>query len=141
MVGWHHTNSGHEFEQALGVDDRQGSLACCSPWGRKELDMTEHWTELNMLSVCLVAQSCPTLCDPMDYSPQGSPVYGIIPARILEWAAISSSRRSSNPETESMIPAAPALAGRFFTTEPSGTIIYMVYYINLEMLSQPCVPI
>ena len=33
---------GHEFEQALGVGDRQGSLACCSPWGRKELDTTER---------------------------------------------------------------------------------------------------
>ena len=39
MVGWHH--QGHDFEKALGVGDRQGSLACCSPWGRKESDMTE----------------------------------------------------------------------------------------------------
>ena len=36
MVGWHHRLDGHEFEQAPGVGDRQGSLACCSPWGRKE---------------------------------------------------------------------------------------------------------
>ena len=42
MVGWHHQLDGHEFEQALGVGDEQGSLACCSPWGRKELDMTEQ---------------------------------------------------------------------------------------------------
>ena len=33
----------HEFEQAQGVGDRQGGLACCSPWGRKELDATEYW--------------------------------------------------------------------------------------------------
>ena len=33
MVGWHHRLDGHEFEQAPGVDDGQGSLACCSPWG------------------------------------------------------------------------------------------------------------
>jgi len=39
MVGWHRQLDGHEFEQALGVGDGQGSLACCSPWGRKELDM------------------------------------------------------------------------------------------------------
>ena len=47
MVGWHHRLDGHEFEQALGVGDRQGRLACCSPWGRKELDTTEwlNWTE------------------------------------------------------------------------------------------------
>ena len=36
MVGWHHRLVGHEFEQVPGVGDGQGSLACCSPWGRKE---------------------------------------------------------------------------------------------------------
>ena len=41
IVGWHHRLSGHEFEQALGVGDEQGSLACCSPWGHKESDTTE----------------------------------------------------------------------------------------------------
>ena len=41
MDGWHHRLNGHEFEQALGVGDRLGNLACCSPWSRKELDMTE----------------------------------------------------------------------------------------------------
>ena len=41
MVGWHHGLDGPEFEQALGVGDRQGGLVCCSPWGRKESDMTE----------------------------------------------------------------------------------------------------
>ena len=41
MAGWHHRLNGHEFEEALGVGDGQGSLASCSPWGCKELDMTE----------------------------------------------------------------------------------------------------
>ena len=41
MVGWHHRLDGHEFDQALGVGDGQGSLACCSPWGCKESDTTE----------------------------------------------------------------------------------------------------
>ena len=41
MVGWHHRLDGLEFEQALGVDNRQGILVCCSPWGHKELDTTE----------------------------------------------------------------------------------------------------
>ena len=41
-VGWHHRLNGHEFEQAPGVADGQGSLVCCSPWGRKELDTTER---------------------------------------------------------------------------------------------------
>ena len=42
MVGWHHRLSGHEFKQALGDGDGQGSLACCSPWGCKELDTTKQ---------------------------------------------------------------------------------------------------
>ena len=41
MVGWRHRLNGHEFEQAPGVGDGQGSLVCCSPWGRKESDTTE----------------------------------------------------------------------------------------------------
>ena len=40
MVGWHHGLNGHEFEQTLGGGDGQGSLACFSPWGRKESDTT-----------------------------------------------------------------------------------------------------
>jgi len=40
-VGWHHRLDGHEFEQGLGVGVVQGRLACCSPWGHKELDTTE----------------------------------------------------------------------------------------------------
>ena len=42
MVGWHHQLNGHEFEQALGVGDGDGSLVYCSPWGHKESDMTEQ---------------------------------------------------------------------------------------------------
>ena len=45
MVGWHHGLNGHEFEQTAGDSEGQDSLACCSPWGHKESDMTE--TELN----------------------------------------------------------------------------------------------
>ena len=48
MVGWHHRSNGHESEHALGVGDGQGSLACFSPWGHKESDMTKwlNWTDL-----------------------------------------------------------------------------------------------
>ena len=42
MVGWHHQLNGYESEQAPGVGDGQGSLGCCSPWGRKELDTAEQ---------------------------------------------------------------------------------------------------
>ena len=48
IIAWHHQLDGHEFEQAQGVGNGQGSLMCCSPWGRKELDMTE---QLNSLEI------------------------------------------------------------------------------------------
>ena len=64
MVGWHHRLNGHEFEQASGVGDGQGGLVCCSPWGWKELEMTEwlNWTELNckMLDLFPVLLVCTT---------------------------------------------------------------------------------
>ena len=41
IAGWHHQLNGHEFGQTQGDSEGQGSLACCSPWGCKELDMTE----------------------------------------------------------------------------------------------------
>ena len=46
MVGWHHWLNGHEFEQTPGNSEGQGRLVCCSPWGCKELDMTE-WLNSN----------------------------------------------------------------------------------------------
>ena len=59
--------------------------------------------------LCVYVPSCPTLCEPMDSSPPGFSVRGIFQARILEWVAISSSRRSSQPRIESWCPASPAL--------------------------------
>ena len=61
MVGWHH--QGHDFEKALGVGDRQGSLACCSSWGRKELDTTEwlNWTE-DLKSACKIKPCSSQIC-------------------------------------------------------------------------------
>ena len=47
MVGWHHQLNGHEFEQAAGHSDGQGSLVCCSPRGRKESDTTERLNNNN----------------------------------------------------------------------------------------------
>ena len=59
-----------------------------------------------------VAQSCPTLCNPMDCSPPGSSVHGIFQARILEWVAISFSRRSSWPRDWTQV---SRIVGRHFT--------------------------
>ena len=63
MVGWHQWFNGHEFEQALGIGDGQGSLACCSPWGHKELVRTEwlNWTELKESSITLQKWDLKTL--------------------------------------------------------------------------------
>ena len=59
MVGWHNWLNGHESEQVLGVGDGQGSLVCCSPWGRKESDTTEqlNWTELNWIAVVKISNT------------------------------------------------------------------------------------
>ena len=66
MVGWHHQLNGHEFEQAPGVGDGQGDLVCCSPWGRKESDMTERLnsnkSQKNPGSLCTVGLTAADLC-------------------------------------------------------------------------------
>ena len=68
-------------------------------------------------SYCSVAQSCPALCDPMDCSPPGSSVHGILRARILESVAAPSSRGSSRPRDRTWV---SCITGSFFTTEPPG---------------------
>ena len=49
MVGQHHRLDGHEFEQALGVGEGQGSLVCCSPWGLKETRLSDWMAEVSLL--------------------------------------------------------------------------------------------
>ena len=76
-----------------------------------------HWMEGGITAEtrcvqCLVAQSCPTLCDPVDCSPPGSSDNGILQARILEWVAMLSSRGSSQPRDQTQV---SCIAGRFFT--------------------------
>ena len=70
-----------------------------------------------ILIYCLVAQSCPILCNPMDCSPPGSTVHVVSQARIPEWVTITSSRGSSQPRDRTPI---SCLVGGFFTTEPPG---------------------
>ena len=62
----------------------QRNLVGYSPWGHKESD-----TAAAAAAPATSLQSCPTLCDPIDSSPPGSPVPGIVQARTLEWVAIS----------------------------------------------------
>ena len=68
--------------------------------------------------ICLCAQSCPTLCDPMDCSPPGSSLHGISQARILECDTISFSRDLPDSGIEPTSSVFPALGGGFFTTPP-----------------------
>ena len=59
MVGWHHRLNGHEFEQSLGDGEGQGSLACCSPWGCRELDMTWRLNNNKEATGDLCISRCP----------------------------------------------------------------------------------
>ena len=159
---WYHRLNGHEFEQAPGVGDGQGSLVCCSPWGRKQSDMTErlNWTELRVevsvsipfvptschqrsfnralstqhrpqlpskhihhcvcVYVCVLAAQLCLICDPLDCSPPGSSIHGILQARTLEWVAMPSSRGSSQPKDWTWV---SCIAGGFFTLYPLTIII------------------
>ena len=72
-----------------------------------------QFISVSALRVCvLVAQSCPTLCDPMDCSPPGSTVHGVLQARILEWIAFPFSRGSSQPRDRTQV---SRIADGFFT--------------------------
>ena len=93
-----------------------------SNWAQLILNQVEHtWLCYILFSCCRteiccepvkVTHSCPTLCDPMDYSLRGSPVHGILQARILKWVAILFSRGSSQPRGQTQI---FWIAGEFFT--------------------------
>ena len=73
-------------------------------------DSTEH--EFEQTPSVLAAQSCPTLCNPIDCNPPGPSVHGILQARIMEWVAISFSRGSSQPWDQTWV---SCIAGGFFT--------------------------
>ena len=103
MVRWHHRLDGHQFEQTLGDGEGQGSLGGCR--------VAKNQTRLSS-SVVLVAQSCPTLCNPVDWSLPGSSVHRILQAKILEWIDIPFSRRSSRLSDQTQV---SCIAGRFFT--------------------------
>ena len=124
--------SGHPSETSLppkvslpGIDP---ALGACPVWGhlfpfsmpwRNPLEFPSAWIPLPNTCVCavsLVTQSRPTLSDPMDCSPPGSSVHGILQARILEWVVIPVSRGSSRrPRDRTQV---PCVVGGFCTAEP-----------------------
>ena len=68
MIGWHHQLNGHEFEQAPGDGEGQGSLACCSPWGHKEVQVMSQrtrlsdWTTKTYFNNYLISLRLPVCC-------------------------------------------------------------------------------
>ena len=88
------------------------------------LSRQEHWSgvplpspgNLTAAAAAKSLQSCPTLCNPMDYSPPGCSVCGIVQARILEWVAMPSSGDLPDSGLEPLCLMSPELAGGFFST-------------------------
>ena len=74
--------------------------------------------------VCVCAQSCLTLCDPMDCGPPGSSVHGIYQARILEWVAFSFSKGSFQPRDQTCVFASPSLAGGIGDAPNRGSVMH-----------------
>ena len=75
-----------------------------------------------------VAHLCPTLCNPKDCSPLSSSVHGILQASIPGWVAISFSRGSSQFRDQTCVSCVSCIAGRFFTTEPLGKPLLLLYW-------------
>ena len=78
------------------------------------MDKRNVYIYVQTVCVCVCAQLCPTLCDPMDCSPSSSSVHGILQARIVEWVAMPSCRGSSRPRDQTHISCLSCLAGRLF---------------------------
>ena len=81
-------------------------------------------------ALCLAHQACLTLCDPVDCSPPGSSVHGILQARILEWVAMPSSGRSSWPSNWTMV---SFIAGGFFTSWATREAHFSGYWNKIGM--------
>ena len=104
------------------------SSSCCRhvcAWVILSGFLEEPWvhglSSRSIASVYMLSlQSSLTLFDPMDCSPPGSSVHGILQARILEWVAMPSSRGSSQPRNQNFVSCDSCIAGGFFTTEPPG---------------------
>ena len=79
---------------------------------------------LSLLAGTKSLQSCTTLCDPMDCSPPGSSVYGILQARILEWVPCPPPGALPNPGIKPISRMSPKLAGRFFTTSATWEALF-----------------
>ena len=129
MVGWHHRLNGHEFEQTPRDGDEQGNLVYCSPLGHKESVPTEQLNSNNQafhrnLSkvLCLVPQSCPALCDPMDCGLPGISVYGDSPGK--------NTRVGSLSLLQGIFPTQESNCGRLYCRQ----ILYQLSYQRISVV-------
>ena len=103
---------GQEDPLGKGMAIHSSILAWRIPWTEEPGRLLSQRVTHNWATNTFTAQSCPTLCDPMDCSPPGSSVHGVFQARILERVAISFSRGSSQPRDWTQV---SCISGRFFT--------------------------
>ena len=149
MFRWHSPKSSHPLPQNPKVHSTHLCLFCCLTFRliiiilnsiymhyytvlvqngsrvvkQNDFGIGPTWVSILALQV-LVTQSYPTLCNPMDCSPLGSSVHGILQVRILEWVAMPFSRRSYQPRDQTQV---SLIAGRLFTSwVPSITWLYQV---------------
>ena len=108
----------------VDVSGSESKVQCCKKqyyigiWNGRSVNQGVPWKE-TYTDLVLVAESCPTLCDPMDCSPPGFSAHGILQEIILERVAISFSRRSSQLRDQTRV---SCIAGRFFTVWVTGEV-------------------
>ena len=114
-------------EASVKLPERGGVMMPIYWWQqwKQLIVLTTRWQALFTMKVKVKgAQSCPTLCDPMDCGPSGSSVYGILQARILEWVAIPFSRGSSQSKDQTQV---SRIAGRFLMSGPPGKPVVHIF--------------
>ena len=89
-----------------------------------------------MRACAKLLQSCLTLCDPVDYSPPGSSVHGLLQARILEWVAVSLSRDLPDPGIEPVSPVAPALQADSLLLSHWGRFAMNIWVYSFQLRSK-----
>ena len=89
-----------------------------------------------MRACAKLLQSCLTLCDPVDYSPPGSSVHGLLQARILEWVAMSLSRDLPDPGIEPVSPVAPALQADSLLLSHWGRFAINIWVYSFQLRSK-----
>ena len=96
-----------------------------------------YWDSPVTICCAVLIHSCLTLCDPMDCSPPGSWIHGILQARILEWVAIPFSRGSSRPRDQTRV---SCIADRFFTETPGKPPVTVTSYNSVTAMWGACYP-